>query len=130
MTLRELIIQYRTDHGISQRQFATLCGISNGYLSMLERGINPKTEQPPIPSLQVLEGIARGMGISITDLFIQAEDMPVDMFDVHEKVPAPELRDGHDAQDNEIISLLLKLSPEKKTEALHYLRYLSERAEN
>lgn len=41
MTLRDLISAYRKDHGLSQRQFANQCGLSNGYISMLEKGINP-----------------------------------------------------------------------------------------
>jgi transcriptional regulator with XRE-family HTH domain len=41
MTLKDLIIEYRNDHGLSQRQFATACGLSNGYISMLEKEMNP-----------------------------------------------------------------------------------------
>jgi transcriptional regulator with XRE-family HTH domain len=41
MTLGEYIKKYRSEHGLSQRQFANLCGVSNGYASMLEKGMNP-----------------------------------------------------------------------------------------
>lgn len=41
MTLKDLVIKYRTENGLSQRQFALQCGLSNGYISMIERGVNP-----------------------------------------------------------------------------------------
>ena len=37
MTLKDLVIKYRADNGLSQRQFALQCGLSNGYISMLEK---------------------------------------------------------------------------------------------
>ena len=51
MTLSDLVQEYRREHGLSQRQFASICGLSNGYISMLERNVNPKTGQPVTPSL-------------------------------------------------------------------------------
>lgn len=51
MTLKDLIIEYRNDHGLSQRQFATACGLSNGYISMLEKEMNPNTKLPVTPTL-------------------------------------------------------------------------------
>lgn len=55
MTLRELVMDFRKEHGISQRQFANMCGLSNGYISMLERNSNPKTGLPVTPSLTALK---------------------------------------------------------------------------
>ena len=49
MTLSDLVQEYRREHGLSQRQFASICGLSNGYISMLERNVNPKTGQPVTP---------------------------------------------------------------------------------
>jgi len=46
MTLVEIIIKYRTEHNLSQRAFAERCGVSNGYISMLEMNRNPSTEAP------------------------------------------------------------------------------------
>lgn len=37
MTLGEFIRKYRSEHDLSQRQFALKCGLSNGYISMLEK---------------------------------------------------------------------------------------------
>jgi len=77
MTLSELIINYRTEHGLSQRQFGIKCGVSNGYISMLERNVNPSTGDPAMPSLTMLQKIARGMDTTVDDLFDKIDDMPV-----------------------------------------------------
>jgi len=77
MTLSSFIKLYRDEHGLSQRQFAIRCGVSNGYISMLEREYNPSTGEPAIPSLIMLRKIAAGMGITLDDLFAQVDDMPV-----------------------------------------------------
>lgn len=77
MTLGEIIIQYRREHDLSQRQFALQCGLSNGYISMLEDGKNRKTGKPITPSIPKLKLVASGMGITLHDLFAQAEDMNV-----------------------------------------------------
>lgn len=79
MTLSELILKYRTEHGLSQRQFALRCGVSNGYISMLEKNCNPSTGEAAVPSLPMLRKIASGMGITVDDLFASVDDMPVSM---------------------------------------------------
>ena len=75
MTIGEVIRRYREDHNLSQRQFALKCNISNGYISMLEKGINPKTNEPIMPSIAALKAISSAMNISLNDLLIQADDM-------------------------------------------------------
>ncbi len=51
------------------RQFAELAGISNPYLSQIERGLRA-------PSEQVLEGIARALKLSADTLYEQAGVRP------------------------------------------------------
>lgn len=68
MTLGELITNYRTKHGLSQRKFAEKCNISNGYISMIEKGEHPKTKQPITPTLDKLKSLAHGMGMSLQQL--------------------------------------------------------------
>lgn len=79
MTLKELIIAFRAEKKLSQRQFALRCGLSNGYISMIERGENPKTGQPITPTLQKLKQLANGMGMTLSELFASVDDMPVDL---------------------------------------------------
>ncbi len=68
MKLGELIQEYREKNHLSQRQFAAACGVSNGYISMLEKGRHPKTDEPIVPSLGVLTRIAEAMSCSLEEL--------------------------------------------------------------
>ena len=68
MTLSDFVKEYRKEHDLSQRQFAAICGLSNGYISMLERNLNPKTGLPLTPSLPALKKISTAMGMSLGDL--------------------------------------------------------------
>lgn len=81
MKLGEYIKNFRKRRGLSQRQFASLCGVSNGYISMLEEGKNPRTNEPIVPSLQTLKKICSVIGISIHELFSIVDDMPISMKD-------------------------------------------------
>lgn len=124
MTLRELVMDFRKEHGISQRQFANMCGLSNGYISMLERNSNPKTGLPVTPSLTALKKIAQGMGMTLNDLFLQADDMPVDLLQEESEKNAliPGTGDEHEI---EAMQLFESLSEAQRLEALNYLRYLA-----
>lgn len=79
MTLIEMIKKYRKTHGISQREFARMCGLSNAYISILEKGINPSTGKPATPNLQTLKQIASAMGMSLDDLLRSVDDMQVEI---------------------------------------------------
>lgn len=79
MKLGDLIARYRTTHDLSQRQFALRCDLSNGYISMLEKGMNPATQKPVTPTIPQLKKLADGMRMSLTDLLEQVDDMPIDL---------------------------------------------------
>lgn len=79
MKIGDLIIRYRTTHVLSQRQFASACGLSNGYISMLERGVNPSTQKPVTPTIPQLKKLADGMHMTVMELLEQVDDMPVDI---------------------------------------------------
>lgn len=79
MTLSDFIIQYRKEHNLSQRQFAALCSVSNGYISMIERNFNPSTGKPLVPTLVALNKIAHGMGMTIDELFSSIDDIAVSL---------------------------------------------------
>jgi transcriptional regulator with XRE-family HTH domain len=63
--LGEIIRQQRELAELSIRQFAELAGISNPYLSQIERGLRA-------PSEQVLESIAKTLRLSSDALYEQA----------------------------------------------------------
>ncbi len=64
-TLGEIIRRQREVSELSMRQFAAMVGISNPYLSQIERGLRE-------PSEQVLHAIARSLRISADALYEQA----------------------------------------------------------
>lgn len=69
MHIGDIIMNYRKTHGLSQREFASKCGgLTNGYISMLENGVNPNTNKPITPSLTKLEMLANGMDITLDSL--------------------------------------------------------------
>src|SRR5437764_5468773 len=61
----EYIRQQRNNAKISLRQLAKLAGVSNPYLSQVERGLRK-------PSAEILQQIAKGLRISAEALYIQA----------------------------------------------------------
>lgn len=63
--LGEIIRRQRELQALSMRQFARMVGISNPYLSQIERGLRD-------PSEQVLQGIADSLRTSVDVLYEQA----------------------------------------------------------
>lgn len=85
MRLGELIHEYREAHDLSQRQFADMCKLSNGYVSMLERGVNPNTGNPITPTIPQLKKLADGMGTTIAAIIEKVDDMPIDLISTSEE---------------------------------------------
>lgn len=69
MKLGEYVKLYREEIGMSQRDFAKLCNLSNAYISQLETGKNPKTGEPIEPSIKTYKAIAVATGVTIDKLF-------------------------------------------------------------
>lgn len=127
MTLAELISDYRAKHNLSQRQMGAQCGLSTGYISLIEKEVNPQTGKPMVPTLTVLNKIAKGLGITIDELIATCDDMPVDM---REKPTLVDEGGLVEPLDVEIATLILQLSPEKKRMAVSYLQYLLEQKDS
>src|SRR5919201_5684249 len=73
-TLGDYIRDQREQAKISLRQLAEQAGVSNPYLSQIERGLRK-------PSADILQQIAKGLRISAEALYVQAgilEDRPAD----------------------------------------------------
>jgi transcriptional regulator with XRE-family HTH domain len=67
--LGEIIRRQRELAELSMRQFAELAGISNPYLSQIERGLRA-------PSQHVLDSIAKALSVSADALYEQAGIAP------------------------------------------------------
>lgn len=80
MKLGDIILNYRREHALSQRQFAAKCkGLTNGYISMIENGLNPNNNKPIVPSLAKLKILANGMSISLDELLALMDDTSVEI---------------------------------------------------
>ncbi len=80
---------------MSMRQFAEMAGISNPYLSQIERGLRA-------PSEQVLEGIASALKVSSEALYRQAGMAPP----------------GEEPEDNAVLDAIAadhRLSPRQRS---------------
>lgn len=78
MTLGAYIKSYRERNSLSQRQFAGKSGVSNAYISMLEKNENPRTGLPLSPTMPVLKKLASAMGLTVNDLLAHVDDMAID----------------------------------------------------
>jgi transcriptional regulator with XRE-family HTH domain len=65
VTLGEFIRRQRELAQLSVRQLAEICGISNPYLSQIERGLRT-------PSSMILQSLAKGLRLSAETLYAQA----------------------------------------------------------
>jgi len=108
MTLGMIIKEYRERNRLSQRQFALMCDVSNGYISMLEEGRNPKTNEPIVPSLATMKKLAKAMGMSLNDLMSKADDMEISLSD--KKAPAEKIS----GRTVEFVALFEKLTAEQQ----------------
>jgi transcriptional regulator with XRE-family HTH domain len=63
--LGEFIRDQRRNSRLSLRKLSELAGISNPYLSQIERGLRK-------PSADILQAIARGLSISAETLYVRA----------------------------------------------------------
>ena len=79
MKLGELIQEYRNKHNLSQRQFALTCGVSNGFISMIEKNINPNTQEAITPSIKKLKQIADAMHLTLMELCSKVDDIPIEL---------------------------------------------------
>lgn len=58
---------------------AAQCGLSTGYISLIEKEVNPQTGKAMVPSLVVLNKLAKGMGMPLDNLLSMCDDMMVDI---------------------------------------------------
>ena len=73
MELQDFIKQYRKEKHLTMQEFADRCGLSKGYISMLESGKHPQSQRPIVPSIETYGKLAAGMDMQI-DEFLRAID--------------------------------------------------------
>ena len=78
--LGEYIREQRKDAELSLRKLADLTGVSNPYLSQIERGLRK-------PSAEILQQIAKALEVSAETMYIQAGLLDADL-DAAAKAPS------------------------------------------
>lgn len=68
MKLAELLKTYRVEHRISAREFAKSIGVSNTYISLIEKG------ETKSPTFDMLKKIAKGMSLDVDELVNMLDD--------------------------------------------------------
>lgn len=115
MELRDIVTRYRVERGMSQRAFGRMCGLSNGFINMLESGINPNTGKPITPSFKNLQALAEGMGMTTRALIDLADD--ITFTDDGDEPVFPEIALVNDAGKKlarEFVLMLSKMDEYKK----------------
>ena len=110
MDLGEYLNKYLTDHDMSIRAFARVCGISHTYITNI---VNGKTGRgtKPVLTYPKLKQIAKGMGVDIKDFLAEID---VDIKVEEPKNPTTENSDGNNALFAEMYSNFNQLPPEDR----------------
>lgn len=126
MTLGEAIAQYRREHGLSQRQFANMTGLSNSYISLIERNHNPTTGKAPTPTISNLQRIAQAMGITMHDLFAVIDDMPVELQGVAATdAPTPAATSAQSPEEERILAIMRQLNPDGQARLIEQAEFFA-----
>jgi transcriptional regulator with XRE-family HTH domain len=87
MGVGEFIRRQRELGQMSVRQLADMCGVSNAYLSQIERGLRS-------PSSVILQSLAKGLRLSAETLYAQAGIMDPKGDEEHDVIKSV-MRDPH-----------------------------------
>lgn len=122
MTLGDIIKNYRERNNITIGEFASVCSLSKGYISMLENNINPRNNKPISPTLPSMAKVASGMGIELDTLLKmldgkQSVQLIEDNTDLIQAVPSS-------SQCKEIIEVCEQLSAHNQRKVLTYSKNL------
>lgn len=136
-SIGEMIKKYRQEHGISMDEFASRCGLSKAYISLIERGKNTRSDKPIVPSIDTVKAIADVLGVDLNVLLrSMGYDAPMNTvitiepgygdngyyIDAQAAEYAEELRTNKDLRV--LFSASRDLTEEQMRDAYKYIKYL------
>lgn len=136
-SIGEMIKKYRQEHGISMDEFASRCGLSKAYISLIERGKNTRSDKPIVPSIDTVKAIADVLGVDLNVLLrSMGYDAPMKTvitiepghgdngyyIDAQTAEYAEELRTNKDLRV--LFSASRDLTEEQMRDAYKYIKYL------
>lgn len=68
MFLGDIILKYRKEMNMSQRDFAKKSNMSHSYIAMLEKNIDARTGKPISPTLETIKNVSVATNIPIDDI--------------------------------------------------------------
>lgn len=74
MKLGEYIKSYRDERDMTMEVFAGKSGLTKGYVSMLEKGKNPRSGKEIVPSLETIRKVADATDVKLDDLIASLGD--------------------------------------------------------
>lgn len=111
MTLGEIIKEYRNKNGASMEYVANLCGITKGYVAMLEKNINSKTGKPVKPTIETIIKVCNGLNLDYDSVFEMLDD------DYEITITQPS---GCSIIEQKVLAVLHHLTPEAQSKVLEY----------
>lgn len=74
MLLGDIIKQYRSEHNISQRDFAKKCELSHTYIAALEKKIDARSGKKIAPTVDAVKNISKGLNMPLQELLNIIDD--------------------------------------------------------
>lgn len=119
MRLGEWMRAYRKQNNMTMQDMAVACGFSKSYVNMLEKGINPTTNKPVSPTMQIFEKIATATGQDVDTLLrILDDDQPV-------TINPESIRMTINAEESKLINGYRSLDSNKKQTLFNMLAFLT-----
>lgn len=67
---------YRDTHDLSLRNFAALSGLSHTYIEKIEKGSDPRSGKPVVPTINTLQALAKATGKTLLEILQIAGYVP------------------------------------------------------
>lgn len=120
MTLGDVIKSYRDENKVSMEYVANLCGITKGYVAMLEKNVNPKTGRPVKPTIETIVKVCNGLHLDFNSVFDSLDDdYEINISTSQPSSSAPELELTE--QEEKLIATFRSLNDSQKVRLLAYL---------
>lgn len=74
MLLGDIIKQYRSEHNISQRDFAKKCELSHTYIAALKKKIDARSGKKIAPTVDAVKNISKGLNMPLQELLNIIDD--------------------------------------------------------
>lgn len=74
MFLGDIIKQYRSEHNLSQRDFAKKCELSHTYIAALEKKVDSRSGKTIAPTVDAVKNISKGLNMPLQELLNILDD--------------------------------------------------------